>query len=146
MDCNYISQFHALQVLLALKKGIALERWSKGLSVMLEKMFGVQLVSKLWAIFLMEADFNAMNKEMYGIWMLDNAGRYKLIPEEIFSKQNRTADNGGLAKTLFYDIARQMRTPAAMASVDASNCYDLIAHCWKLRCARPSPLVSIVGR
>jgi hypothetical protein len=40
-DCDYISQFHALRVLLALKKGIALERWSKGLSVMLEKMFGV---------------------------------------------------------------------------------------------------------
>jgi hypothetical protein len=40
-DCNYISQFHALRVLLALKKGIALERWSKGLPVMLEKMFGV---------------------------------------------------------------------------------------------------------
>ena len=37
-DCDYISQFHALQVSLALKKGIALEQWSKGLSVMPEKM------------------------------------------------------------------------------------------------------------
>jgi hypothetical protein len=35
-DCNYISRFHALQVSLA-KKGIALESWSNGLSVMLEK-------------------------------------------------------------------------------------------------------------
>ena len=43
-NCDYISQFHALQVLLALKKGIALERWSKGLLVMLEKVFGVCLV------------------------------------------------------------------------------------------------------
>jgi hypothetical protein len=72
-DCDYISQFHALQVSLALKKGIALERWLNGLSVMLEKMFGVRLVSKLRAILLMEADFNAMNKEVYGVWMLDNA-------------------------------------------------------------------------
>ena len=127
-DCDYISQFHALRVSLALKKGIALERWSKGLSVMLEKMFGVRLVSKLRAILLMEADFNAMNKEVYGVRMMDNARRYKLIPEAIFSKQNRTADDGGLAKTLFYDIARQTRTPAAIASVDASNCYDRIAH------------------
>ncbi len=127
-DCDYISQFYALPVLLALKKGIALERWSKGLSVMLEKMFGVRLVSKLRAILLMEADFNAMNKEVYGVRMLDNARQYKLIPEEIFSKQNLTADDGGLAKTLFYDIARQTRTPAAIASVDASNCYDWIAH------------------
>jgi hypothetical protein len=43
-DCDYISQFHALLVLLALKKGIAMERWTKGLSVMLEKMFSVRLV------------------------------------------------------------------------------------------------------
>ena len=76
----------------------------------------------------MEADFNAMNKEVYGVRMLDNARGYKLIPEEIFSKQHCTADDGGLAKTLFYDIARQTRTPAAITSVDASNCYDRIAH------------------
>ncbi len=37
MDCNYILQFHTLLVSLALKKGIALEWWSNGLSVMLEK-------------------------------------------------------------------------------------------------------------
>jgi hypothetical protein len=105
-DCNYISQFHALLVLLALKKGIALERWSNGLSVMLEKMFGVHLVSKLRAILLMEADFNAMNKEVYvyDVWMLNEARKYKLIPEEIFSEKNRMVDDGGLAKTLFYDI------------------------------------------
>jgi hypothetical protein len=106
-DCDYISWFHALRVTLALKKGIALERWANGLSVMLEKMFGVRLVSKLRAILLMEADFNAMNKEVYGVRMLDTARRYKLMPEEIFSKKNRTADNGGLAKTLFYNIAWQ---------------------------------------
>ena len=46
-DCGYISKFLALQVSLALKKGIALEHWADGLSVMLEKMFGVRLVSKL---------------------------------------------------------------------------------------------------
>ncbi len=127
-DCNYISQFHALCVSLALKKGIALERWSNGLSVMLEKKFRVRLVSKLRAIFLMEADFNVMNKEVYGVRMLEEARKYKLIPEEIFSKKNCMVDNGGLAKTLFYDIVRQTQTPAAIASVDASNCYDRIAH------------------
>ena len=64
-------------------------------------MFGVRLASNLWAILLMEADFNAMNKEVYGIWMLDNARRYKLILEEIVSKQNCTANDGGLVKRLF---------------------------------------------
>ena len=65
-----------------LKKGIALERWTNGLSVMLEKMFGVWLVSKLWAILLMEVDFNAMNKEVYGVRMLEEAREYKPVSEE----------------------------------------------------------------
>ncbi len=37
-------------------------------------------------------------------------------------------ENPRIIFVLFYDIARQMRTPAAIASVDASNCYDRIAH------------------
>ena len=80
-DCEYILQFHALCVSLALKKGIVLERWTNGLSVMLKKMFGVRLVSKSRAILLMEGDFNTMNKEVYGVCMLDEARKYKLIPE-----------------------------------------------------------------
>jgi hypothetical protein len=89
------------------KKGIALEWWTNGLSVMLKKMFIMHLVSKMRAILLMEADFNMMNKEVYGVLMLDEARKYKLIPEEIFSKKNCTADDGGLAQTLFHDIVRQ---------------------------------------
>jgi hypothetical protein len=113
-DCNYISQFHALRILLALRKGIALERWSNGLSVMFEKMFRVCLVSKLRAILLMEVDFNAMNKEVYGVRMLEEARKYKLIPEKILSKKNCMADDGGLAKhsfTTLYgrpDLLRQL--------------------------------------
>jgi hypothetical protein len=103
-----------------------------GLSVMLEKMFGVHLVSKLRANLLMEVDFNAMNKEVYGVRMLDTARKYKLVPEEIFSEKNWMADNGGLAKTLFFDIVQQTRSPAAIASVDAPNCYDRIAHAMAL--------------
>jgi hypothetical protein len=33
-----------------------------------------------------------------------------------------------LSKVLFYDIVRQLRLPAAISSVDASDCYDSIAH------------------
>jgi hypothetical protein len=127
-DCNYISQFQPLHVYLAPKKGIALERWENGLLIMLEKMFGASLVLKLHAILLMEADFNAMNKEVYGVRMLEEARKYKLVLEEIFSEKNHTADNGHLAKTMFYNIVQQLRVPAAIASGDASNCYDCIAH------------------
>jgi hypothetical protein len=42
------------------------------------------------------------------------------------------ADDGTLCKTLFYNITQQARVPAAIASVDASNCYDRIAHAMAL--------------
>ena len=125
---DLISHYHALKTSIALRRGIALGRWSRGLSVMLEKMFGCKLVSKLRAILLMEADFNFSNKQIFGVRMLDNVRKYNLMPEEIFSERNRMADDGTLAKVLFYDIARQARIPAAISSVDAANCYDRIAH------------------
>eukprot|EP00804_Cyclotella_cryptica_P006975 CCRYP_007113-RA/>CCRYP_007113-RA protein AED:0.75 eAED:0.75 QI:0/-1/0/1/-1/0/1/0/1178 len=95
---------------------------------MLEKQPGVRLISKLRAILLMEADFNAANKILFGNRMLNQIRKYKLMPEEIFSERQRTADDGILAKVLFYDISRQLRAPAALASVDAANCYDRVAH------------------
>ena len=55
---DLISYFHALKTTLALRRGITIARWSRSLSVMLEKMFGCTLVAKLRAILLMETDFN----------------------------------------------------------------------------------------
>ncbi len=125
---DIITHYHAARVMVTLAHAIQLERWSRGLSVMLEKTLGVTLVSKLRAILLMEVDFNATNKIMYGDRLMKNVHNHNQMPEEIFSKKNRMADNGTLCKTLFYDISWQARVPAAIASVDASNCYDRIAH------------------
>ena len=127
-DSDVISDFHALKTSLALVHGIALKRWSQGLCVMLEKVLGVKLINKLRAILLMEADFNAANKIVYGERMLDQARKYKLMPEEIFSERGKMPDDGGVSKILFYDIVRQLKRPAGLASVDAANCYDRIAH------------------
>lgn len=123
-----ISHYHALQTSIILRRGIRLERWAQGLSVMLEKVQGCSLVSKLRSILLMEADFNCANKILYGVRMLDNVRKYNWMPDEIFSEKNRTADDGTLAKTVFYDLVRQSRRPAGLSSVDAENCYDRIAH------------------
>ena len=49
-----------------MKRGLVLDRWGRGLSVMIEKMFGCNLVSKLRSILLMEANFNFTNKEIFG--------------------------------------------------------------------------------
>jgi hypothetical protein len=67
---DHISYFHALKATLILRRGIVLEHWVQGLSVMLEKMFGCALITKLQSILLMEADFNADNKIIYGQRML----------------------------------------------------------------------------
>jgi hypothetical protein len=64
-------------------------------------------VEKMRAILLMEADFNFMNKMIYGDRMLATARRYGYMAEEIFSERGCTAEDGSLAKVLFYDIVRQ---------------------------------------
>ena len=89
---------------------------------MLGKMYGCTLVSKLRVILLMEADFNFSNKMIYGVRMMNNVKKVGWIPEEIYSEKGKTADNGSLAKVLFYDIVWQARVLAGLSSVDESNC------------------------
>ncbi len=125
---DYISHFQAVLSSLIFHRGIVLERWAVGLSVMLEKIFGCRLVTKLRSIFLMEADFNAANKIIFGNRLLANVRKYNLMPGEIYSEQGRTADEGTLAKVLVFDIARQFKISTGVASVDANNCFDRIAH------------------
>ena len=48
----------------------------------------------------MEADFNRLNKTVYGIRMLEHARRNNLMPEEVFSEHNKMADNGALTKVI----------------------------------------------
>jgi hypothetical protein len=126
---DIISHYHALRVMVPLVHAIQSKRWSRGLSsLMLEKTLGVTLVTKLLAILLMEGDFNMANKMVYEVRMLNSARDHNLMPEEIFSKKNRMAEDSTLCKTLVYDITQQARIPAAIVSMDASNCCDRIAH------------------
>ena len=95
---------------------------------MLEKSPGVTIIEKLRSILLMEADFNSSNKEIFGDRMMNNVRIHGLMPEEIFSEKGKPSGDGTLAKTLYWDIVRQSRSCAGLASIDAANCYDSIAH------------------
>ena len=64
----------AKQITLIARTGVPPERWSYGLTVMLEKVAGIALVNKLRAILLMEADFNFHNKLVFGS-RIKNASR-----------------------------------------------------------------------
>jgi hypothetical protein len=95
---NIIAHYHAARVTMILAHAIQLKRWSRGLSVMLKKMLGVTLVTKLRAMLLMEVDFNASNKIIYGVGMMEQAREYNLMPDEIYSKKNWMADDETLTK------------------------------------------------
>ena len=58
---------------------------------------------------------------------MNNVRKFGWMPEEIYSKKGKTADDGSLAKVLFYDIVRQARVSAGLSSIDAANCYDSIS-------------------
>ncbi len=90
VGCNsdIIAHYHAARVMVILAHAIQLEHWSRGSSVMLEKILGVTLVTKLRAVILMEADFNASNKIIYGVRMMGQARKYSMIPDEIYSEKN----------------------------------------------------------
>jgi hypothetical protein len=105
-----------------------MERWARSLSVMLEKIFGCSLVSKLRAILIQEAGSNCVYKIIFGYRMMENARHHNLVPTDIYSERGRTADNGTLAKTLAFDVIRQTRLPAGITLVDADGCFDGIAH------------------
>ncbi len=62
--------------------GIVLEHWAQGLSVMLQKLYGCSLITKLRSVLLMEADFNGANKLVFASWMLEKAHRNGLTPEQ----------------------------------------------------------------
>jgi hypothetical protein len=126
---DLIARHHSLKSSICLTRGFALERWGTGrLSCMLEKLAGCCVITKLRAILLMEADFNANNKLIFGNRMLENARKHGLMAEEIYSEAGKTAEDGALAKELFYNIVRQCRLTAAISSIDVANCYDSIAH------------------
>jgi hypothetical protein len=123
-----VSHFHAMKSSIMLKMGFEYEHWARRLLVMLEKIPSSQPISKLWSILLMEADFNCINKILFGYRLLWNVHGYGFMLDEIFSKRNRTAEEGTLAKVLFYDIVQQTRLSAGIRSVVADNCYNRVLH------------------
>ena len=68
---------------LALTNGVPLARWSKGVSVMLEKSPGSINVQKLRAILLLEADFNAIHKIIFNRRVMPRLEVHNDIPCEI---------------------------------------------------------------
>jgi hypothetical protein len=77
---------HAAYLSACAQKGVPLARWGIGLTVLLEKIVCNNFFHKLWAICLLEADFNWINKVVVAKRMIGSALERNLIPGKCFSK------------------------------------------------------------
>jgi len=82
-----LSSFLAKKITLISRTGCSPDRWSYGLTVMLEMIAGIAPVNKLRAILLMEADFNFHNK-----YILEGECLIRRAPMVSFQQSN-TARN-----------------------------------------------------
>jgi len=81
-----ITELHVSSLNTIREIGIAPERWRCSVTVLLEKVFGVRLITKLRAICLLEADFNWLNKLIFARRLEDHCRLHGLTPREQFAK------------------------------------------------------------
>ena len=86
---DFLLEVHAKAIELVTKTGATPERLSKGLSVTLEKIADVALVTKHRAILLVETDFNFHNRLIFGNRMMKLARENGLVPEEVYSEKGK---------------------------------------------------------
>ena len=124
-----LAEIHASIAHIASTTGHCLTRWCKGLTVMLEKEAGNIRVDKLRAILLMEADFNFVNKLLFGHRLVKQIESFNRFPDELYgSRSSLTAILVAINRRLVIDISKQKRRASTIAGVDAAQCYDRIVH------------------
>ena len=111
---------------LIVESGVHPCRWGTALQVMLEKIAGICLVDKLRSIQLYEADLNWFMKFIFNDLAMSRLQNTGLLPEEHYSQKGSTCEDACLDKSLTLDISRQSRSPMALISVDAAQCYDRV--------------------
>ncbi len=77
---SMLSAMHAAFLTTYAQRSIPLARWGIGLTVLLEKIVGNNLIHKLGAICLLEVDFNWISKIIFARQMIGSALERKLIP------------------------------------------------------------------
>jgi hypothetical protein len=62
---------HAAKLALKASTGVPLACWGNSLMVLLEKVFRNIYIDKTWAICLLEANYNWLNKSVFAKQMMD---------------------------------------------------------------------------
>ena len=126
---TFLSKIHSKVCDIVATNEISIDRWECRLTVMLEKFKGVTKVDKLRAILLIEADFNFINKLMFGSRLIKQCTKYENFPKELFGGlANKSAQEVSVNRRLVLDLFRLKRRNGAVAGVDATQCYDRIVH------------------
>ena len=108
--------------------GFSPTQWQQGVTSMILKRSGSNLVDDLRSICVCEADFNFFTKTL-GYKTMQHAEKLNLIaPEQYGSRSGKSSIDHAVHKKLWYDILRQKRQPGAMCSNDAKSCYDRVVH------------------
>ena len=113
--CAHLVLLHSEICNIACASGTPLRRWKRCLNCMLEKKPGVVKVEKLHAILLMEAEFNFVNKLIFGSRMLCHVEAHFDLPDE----------NAG-SRQLTGDRIRLLNRPRCIILANAHTCYDRI--------------------
>ena len=83
----FLSELHASFQHVASSSGLIISHWSKGLTIMLEKVEGNIEVNKFRAILLMKANFNVSNKLIFGHRMIKQTEAHHRMPEDLYGSQ-----------------------------------------------------------
>ena len=126
---DLLSDIHSSLLHVASRNGVFLTRWIKGLSVMLEKLKRNIKVNKLRAILLMEADFNSLNKLIFGHRMIQQCEANNRFPDEIYGSRSGISESEVIVNCrVVLEKIKVLQHCGTIAGVDAAQCYDRIVH------------------
>jgi hypothetical protein len=99
-----VTEFLANKITLNARGRCPPDQWGHGLQVLLEKIAGIALVTKLCAILLMEGDFNYMNKWIFGYESINKLYALGYVPGDQYSQKESTAEYAQMDNRLTMDI------------------------------------------
>jgi hypothetical protein len=125
---SMLSAMHMAYLSACTQKGIPLARWGIGLTLLLEKIVGNYFVHKLWAIHLLEADFNWINKVIFAKRMIGSALERNSIRGKCVSKEGSNCINAIMTKIFICNESSIHHHDTCIADNNFGDCYDWAAH------------------
>ncbi len=122
-----LSETLAYMISLPFKTGFSPSRWQKSIQVMLKKIAGFPLITKLRVIQLLEADMNLAFRILWGRRLISHAISHGVdTPWQFGNRPGTIVQSALLLKALSYDFLCLTCSPAIVFNNDAKACYDRV--------------------